>query len=134
MKNIETYYEKALELYKTLHEHAEVGFDLPETVKIVKKELADLGIKYTEKYGKGSVVAEIGSDERIIALRADMDALPIEETSGVTFASKNKGMMHACGHDSHTAILLAVARYLKENENLLKVKVRLIFNRVKSAQ
>lgn len=127
MKNIEVYYEKALELYKTLHEHAEVGFDLPETVKIVKKELDNLGIKYTEKYGKGSVVAEIGEGERIIALRADMDALPIEETSGVPFASKNKGMMHACGHDSHTAILLAVARYLKENENLLKVKVRLIF-------
>lgn len=127
MVNVEKYYSRAFELYKTLHEHAEVGFDLPETVKIVKKELDDCKIKYTEKYGMGSVVAEIGNGEKIIALRADMDALPIEEQSGVPFTSKNKGVMHACGHDSHTAILLAVARYLKENEDRLRVKVRLIF-------
>ncbi|MBQ3493554.1 MAG: amidohydrolase [Clostridia bacterium] len=127
MVNVEKYYSRAFELYKTLHENAEVGFDLPETVKIVKKELDACKIKYTEKYGKGSIVAEIGSGEKIIALRADMDALPIEEQSGVPFTSKNKGVMHACGHDSHTAILLAVARYLKENEDRLRVKVRLIF-------
>lgn len=127
MQNVEKYYKIAFEIYKDLHECAEVGFELPETVKIVKKELCDLGIDYTEKYGKGSVVAEIGNGKRIIALRADMDALPIEENSGVAFASKHKGMMHACGHDSHTAILLAVARYLKENADRLKVKVRLIF-------
>ena len=127
MENVEKYYERAVELYKTLHQHAELEFDLPETIGIVKKELDAYKIEYTEKYGKGSIVAEIGKGEKIIALRSDMDALPIEENSGFTFSSKNKGCMHACGHDSHTAILLSVARYLKENEDKLNVKVRLIF-------
>lgn len=121
------YYECAVELYRKLHSTAEVGFELDGTVAIVKEELSRLGIEYTEKYGKCSVVAEIGRGERCIALRADMDALPIEEKSGLPFSSKNKGAMHACGHDSHTAILLAVAAVLKENEERLNFRVRLIF-------
>lgn len=121
------YYECAVELYRKLHSTAEVGFELDFTVAIVKEELSRLGIEYTEKYGKCSVVAEIGRGERCIALRADMDALPIEEKSGLPFSSKNKGAMHACGHDSHTAILLAVAAVLKENEERLNFRVRLIF-------
>lgn len=127
MKNVEKYYLRAKELYQNLHQCPELGFDLVETTKIVKSELDALNISYTEKYGKSSIVAEIGKGERCIALRADMDALPIEEKSGLEFSSKNKGCMHACGHDSHTAILLAVASYLKDNEDKLKVKVRLIF-------
>ena len=121
------YYERAVELYRKLHSTAEVGFELDSTAYIVKEELSRLGIEYTEKYGRCSVVAEIGKGERCIALRADMDALPIEEKSGLPFSSKNKGKMHACGHDSHTAILLSVARVLKENEEKLGLRVRLIF-------
>jgi len=62
-----------------------------------------------------------------IALRADSDALPVEEKTGLPYASKNPGMMHACGHDSHTAVLLAVAKYLKNHESELKCRIRLIF-------
>lgn len=127
MKNVEKYFLRAKELYQNLHQCPELGFDLVETIKIVKSELDALNIPYTEKYGKSSIVAEIGKGERCIALRADMDALPIEEKSELPFSSKNKGCMHACGHDSHTAILLAVSRYLKDNEDKLSTKVRLIF-------
>ena len=121
------YYTRAVELYRGLHKCAEVGFELDSTVAIVKEELSSLGIEYTEQYGKCSVVADIGKGEKSIALRADMDALPIEEKSGLPFSSKNNGVMHACGHDSHTAILLAVAAVLKENEERLNCRVRLIF-------
>ncbi len=125
--NYDKYFPRVTELYRELHQVPGVGFDLDETVAIVKAELESLGIKYTEKYGRGSVVADIGSGERCIALRADMDALPIMEESGVPFSSKRPGIMHACGHDSHTAILLGVARCLKEIEDSLKIRVRLVF-------
>lgn len=125
--NYDKYYESAVRLYRALHQVPEIGFDLKETTEIVKSELSDCGIEYTEKYGRGSVVAEIGQGNICIALRADMDALPMEEKSGLSFSSKNKGAMHACGHDSHTAILLAVARFLKEKESCLACRVRFIF-------
>lgn len=125
--NYDKNFPRVIELYRELHQVPGVGFDLDETVAIVKAELNALGIKHTEKYGKGSIVAELGQGEKCIALRADMDALPIQEESGVPFSSKKDGIMHACGHDSHTAILLGVARCLKEIEDSLKVRVRLIF-------
>ena len=125
--DFDKYYTRAVELYRDLHKCAEVGFELDSTVAIVKEELSSLGIEYTEQYGKCSVVADIGEGEKCIALRADMDALPIEEKTGLSFSSKNNGVMHACGHDSHTAVLLAVARYLKAMEGSLRCRVRLIF-------
>ncbi len=112
---------------RELHSCAEVGFDLPVTVGIVCRELDSMGISHTDKYGKCSVVAELGKGDNMIALRADMDALPIEEKTGLEYASRKKGTMHACGHDSHTAILLGVAKYLKEHENELTGRVRFIF-------
>ena len=127
MYSYDKYYERAIGLYRKLHQIPEIGFELEKTVETVKSELEDCGIGYTEKYGKGSIVAEIGNGDKCIALRADMDALPIEEKSGLDFSSAHKGAMHACGHDSHTAILLAVARFLKENESKLGFRARLIF-------
>ena len=112
---------------RNLHEYPEVGFDLDRTVALVSGELESMGIEYTLKYGKGSVVAEIGKGDKTVALRADMDALPVEEKTGLTFASKIKGKMHACGHDSHTAVMLAVAKYLKAHEEDLNCRVRFVF-------
>jgi len=112
---------------RELHACPEVGFDLPKTVAIVCRELDTMGITYTDRYGKCSIVAEIGEGEDILALRADMDALPIEEKTELEYASKNKGMMHACGHDAHTAILLGVAKYLNTHKKDLKRRVRFIF-------
>jgi len=126
-KELNELFLHAVFVRRELHACPELGFDLEETVAIVKAELDHYGIAYTEKYGKGSVVAEIGSGEKLLALRADMDALPVEEKTGLPYASKISGRMHACGHDSHMAILLAVARYLKSVESSLPCKVRLIF-------
>ena len=112
-----------------LHAHPEVGFDLDDTVGYVKARLNDCGVGF-EDCGRCGVTAQVGDcsgDKPIIALRADMDALPVQEASGVPFASENPGKMHACGHDSHTATLLTVARILKSMEDRLPCGVRLIF-------
>ncbi|MBQ7037091.1 MAG: amidohydrolase [Clostridia bacterium] len=120
-------YEYAVSVRRQLHQYPEIGFELDKTVKLVSEELDKIGIPYTYEYGKGSVVAHLGQGDKMIALRADMDALPVEEKTDVPYKSKISGQMHACGHDSHTAVLLAVAKYLKENENKLTCRVRLIF-------
>ena len=123
----EELYEYAVTIRRKLHQYPEVGFDLPLTVKAVSDALDEIGIEYTYKYGECSIVAEIGREEKTVALRADMDALPVVEKTGLSYASKIPGQMHACGHDSHTAVLLAVAKYLKCHEEELPCRVRLIF-------
>jgi len=120
-------YEYAVSIRRKIHEQPELGFELDNTVALVSAELDKLGIKYTYAYGRGSVVCELGKGEKTIGLRADMDALPIEEKTGLPYSSQVKGRMHACGHDAHTAILLSTAKYLKAHEQDLPCKVRLIF-------
>ncbi|HHW30734.1 MAG TPA: amidohydrolase [Clostridiaceae bacterium] len=126
-EKLDELHKYSVKIRRKLHEYPEIGFDLDRTVGLVSKELENMGIPYTHKYGKGSVVAEIGNTGKIVALRADMDGLPVEEKSNLPYSSKIPGQMHACGHDSHTAILLAVAKYLKENEKSFPGRVRLIF-------
>lgn len=115
--------------YHHLHQYPEIGFDLPMTAAYVTEELKKLGIAPTDRYGTCSVVGQIGNDPSrpTIAFRADMDALPVQEKTDLPFSSKIPGAMHACGHDSHTAILLAVAKYLKEHEQELACNVRFVF-------
>lgn len=127
MYTLNELFEYAVTIRRKLHEYPEIGFELERTVELVTKELEKTGFTPSHIYGKGSVVAEVGQGDKIIALRADMDALPVEEKTDVPYKSKIPGYMHACGHDSHAAILLAVAKYLKENEADLNCKVRLIF-------
>ncbi len=117
----------AVEMRRRLHEYPEVGFDLERTAALISNELNKMGIENTNKYGKCSVVADIGKGDKLIAFRADTDALPVDEKTDVPFKSKIKGQMHACGHDSHTGIMLAVAKYLKEHEEELACRVRFIF-------
>ena len=118
----------AVECRRYLHMHPEVGFELPLTTAYVRKKLEESGLTVTDRYGQCSLVAEIGPvDGPIIALRADMDALPVEEKTGLPYASCFPGKMHACGHDSNTAVLLAVAKCLKTQEQQLTNRVRLIF-------
>lgn len=110
-----------------LHENPETGFDLTNTVDFVKKRLDEYGIEYRTDIGKSAVVAVINPNKgRTIALRADMDALPVEEQTGLPFASKN-GKMHACGHDAHTSMLLGVAKILNERKDEINGTVKLIF-------
>ena len=119
----------AVSLYRQLHEYPELAYDLPLTLALVKGELDRWGIPYSEAYGPSSIVATINPDciGFTIGLRADMDALPIEEKTCLSFSSKHHGIMHACGHDVHTANLLAVGRWLKAHEKELRCRVKLLF-------
>ena len=118
-----------VELRRKLHRVPELGFELDKTLKIVREELDKLGICYTESLGRSSIVATINpySDGKVIGIRADMDALPIEEKTGLPFTSEHQGKMHACGHDCHTAMLLGTAKMLTEIKDQLTCKVKLIF-------
>ncbi|CVH75149.1 putative hydrolase YxeP [Coriobacteriaceae bacterium CHKCI002] len=110
-----------------LHEHPEIGFDLPQTTAYVADRLREIGLEPKEIV-PGGLVTTIGdpSRGRCFMLRADMDALPLREETGLPFASQN-GFMHACGHDAHTAMLLGAARILKAHEAELDGCVKLMF-------
>ncbi|MEL7608670.1 MAG: M20 family metallopeptidase [Bacillota bacterium] len=109
-----------------LHQNAEIGMQLPKTTEYVKKRLVEMGYEPTDVCESG-VSATVGKGGgKVILLRADMDALPVLEESGESFSATN-GNMHACGHDMHTAILLGVAKMLKEWENEIEGVVKLMF-------
>ena len=118
-----------LSLRHELHEYPELAFDLPRTLAVVRRELEALGIPYTESYGRSSIVGFLNPQCQsfTIGIRADMDALPLTEKTGLPYASKNPGIMHACGHDAHTAMLLGTAKALKAMENQLQCRVLLVF-------
>lgn len=112
---------------RELHKIPELGLDLPQTKAFIKSKLDAWGVNYTECQNCSGIVALLGKDGgKCIALRADMDALPIKEETGLEYASTNENM-HACGHDAHAAMLLGVAKILKENEHLLNGYVKLFF-------
>lgn len=112
---------------RQLHAYAETGFELPETIAYVEKELKTMGF-VPKRCGRAGMIAELGNGNKdnIFLLRADMDALPVREQTEISFAAEN-GNMHACGHDMHTAMLLGAAKLLKERENELAGTVRLMF-------
>lgn len=115
------------DLRHRLHRCPELGFDLPETTAVVCRVLTELDIPF-ERILPCGLLARIGrSDKRKVLLRADMDALPITEESGVPFSSEHPGRMHACGHDLHTTMLLGAARMLKARETTLEGQVLLMF-------
>jgi amidohydrolase len=120
--------EKIIENRRHLHENPELSSQEFETQKYIMKQLDELGIPY-EKVGTTSLVGHIkgGKPGKTVALRADIDALPIIEQSGASYSSKNEGVMHACGHDGHTAMLLGAARMLVGIKDKIPGEVRLFF-------
>tara|TARA_B100000579_G_scaffold432197_1_gene448602 strand:- start:284 stop:1462 length:1179 start_codon:yes stop_codon:yes gene_type:complete len=102
-----------------LHSIPEIGLEEYETSKYIKKKLSEFKIEYSEGYSSTGVVAWVkgkkGNSSKSIGLRADFDALPMPEKNNFNYKSKNVGMMHACGHDGHTSMLLGAAKYLSEN-------------------
>jgi amidohydrolase len=112
-----------------LHSHPELSFHEVETSAYVAKKLEDLGLEYHRMAGNG-LVALIKGDkpsDKVVALRADMDALPITEANNVSYKSQNTGVMHACGHDAHTSSLLGTAKILTELKGQFAGTIKLIF-------
>ncbi len=117
---IAQYTDDLIAIRRDLHQHPELGMQEVRTSGVVKKWLQEWGIETHTGIGKTGVVGVLkgqGKAGRTIGLRADMDALPIHEKTNLPFSSKTAGVMHACGHDAHTTMLLGAARYLAENPN-----------------
>ena len=112
---------------RRLHRMPELGLFLPQTSAYIKARLDEWGIEYTTYDDNDGIVVLLGKPgKKVLALRADIDALPIKEETGLDYASENDNM-HACGHDCHGAMLLGVAKILKEHENELGGQVKLFF-------
>ena len=110
---------------RDFHKYPELGFKEQRTAGVIAETLRRFGCRVKTGVGRTGVVGELGDGFPIIAIRADMDALPLEETNSVPYASLNKGIMHACGHDAHVAMALGVAQLL--SSQTLAGTVRLIF-------
>lgn len=117
--------EELVSWRRRIHQNPELGFDLPQTTAFVMEKLKEFGYE-PQRIGRAGVTCTVGHGGKTILLRGDMDALPMQEKSGLPFAAEN-GCMHACGHDFHTASLLAAAKVLKEREAELKGTVKLLF-------
>jgi hippurate hydrolase len=123
------YAPEFISIRQYLHAHPELSYQEVETSKFIQSKLQAFGIAFEIKATTGVVglIKGRNSDKRIIALRADMDALPIREENNIPYKSKNEGVMHACGHDVHTACLLGAAKILNELKDEWEGTVKLIF-------
>jgi len=120
--------QELLAIRRHLHAHPELSGNEHQTAALVAGELRKLGWRVQEGVGRTGVLAELGpSGGPVVALRVDMDALPVEERTGLPYASLNQGLMHACGHDIHTTVGLGVARILAPLADQLGGTVRLLF-------
>ncbi|KPQ05748.1 MAG: hippurate hydrolase [Rhodobacteraceae bacterium HLUCCA12] len=116
---IDAFAQDLTAIRRDIHAHPELGFEEVRTAGIVADRLREWGIDVTTGIGKTGVVGVLKGNRpgRAIGLRADMDALPIDEQTNLPYASKTPGVMHACGHDAHTTMILGAARYLSENRD-----------------
>ena len=120
--------DEIIKIRRQIHQNPELSFCEYKTAETVAKYLEKLGLSPRCRIAKTGVTADIkGGEGKTILLRADMDALPVTEQTGLSYASENSGVMHACGHDAHIAVLLMCARILCENKDRLCGTVRLVF-------
>lgn len=121
--------KRIIETRRDFHKHPELAFQEKRTSKIVYKKLKSFGIKTLKNIGKTGVVGILKGNNpgKTIAFRADMDALPIQETGNKPYKSVNNGVMHACGHDAHTAMLLGAAEVLSKKKEFINGEIRFIF-------
>lgn len=122
--------DEAIAIRRHIHQHPELSFKEFETSKFVQSKLTEWGIEFKAGIVETGIVALISptnASDKCIALRADLDALPITELNEIPYKSKNEGVMHACGHDVHTAMLLGAAKVLNDNRDSLNCTVKLIF-------
>lgn len=131
-KSADAIFLDVIEIREHIHKNPELSFEEYNTMAFVAQKLEEFGISHTPGIAKTGVVALIKADhhtgeEDCIALRADLDALPIKEENDAEYCSKNEGVMHACGHDVHTSVLLGAAKIIQEFRNHLKQPVKLVF-------
>lgn len=128
-KALEDTIQRVFDIRQKIHQSPELGYKEYETTNLIITELNRLGLMVKTGFSKTGAVGiiRVKDAQKTIAIRADIDALPIEEKTGVDFSSKKKGVMHACGHDVHTSIALGVGAVLKKLQNKLKYDVKLIF-------
>lgn len=125
LKRAKALQEDLIRWRREIHQHPELGFQEFKTAELVAETLRSLGLRVRTNVGKTGVIGYLGEGQPVVALRADMDALPIQEANDAPYASQVPGVMHACGHDAHTAILLGVATLLRQEE--LPGQVRFLF-------
>lgn len=121
-------FSEAQEVRRKIHENPEVGFELPETVKVIKQKLDEHNIAYSHLGNTSAIVGTLGnpSKGKTLLLRADMDAIPMVEEAGLDFSSK-KNYSHLCGHDIHATSLLVSLIMLKEDEDKLNGQIKFLF-------
>ena len=129
MKESRLLQDKLVSMRRDLHRIPEIGFTLPETRKYITDRLKAMGIEFTLNEEDSGLIAYInkGKPGKILVVRSDMDALPITEETGAAYASGHEGMMHACGHDGHMAMMLGAVELLKKHEKELKGEIRILF-------
>jgi len=128
LNKAKTLQDKLTEIRRTIHQHPELGFEEFQTSKLVSDTLSDLGIDPQTGIGRTGVVARLGDGHGpLIGIRADMDALPILEANDVPYKSQVPGKMHACGHDTHIAMLMGVAKLLTGMKSGLKGTIVFLF-------
>jgi amidohydrolase len=123
------YFDEIVRLRRTIHQNPELAFEEVETGRLVAQCLETIGVETKRGVARTGVVGTLKGAKpgKVIALRSDMDALPIHEATGLPFASKNQGKMHACGHDAHTAIGLGAAMILRDLRSELSGEIRFLF-------
>ena len=133
---IEALKEPIISTRRDIHKYPELAFNENRTSKLVAEHIESIGLEVQTGVGKTGVVGTLNgkNDGKTIALRADMDALPIQETSDISYKSKNDGIMHACGHDGHTAMLLGVAEALSQKVEKLNGTVKFLFQPAEEGQ
>jgi len=131
IKNIsELNFNEVVEIRRYLHKYPEISFNEEKTSAFIISKLEQYGINNCKRYAKNGIIAHIegvNPSSKIIALRADIDALPIQEQNNSDYCSVNDGVMHACGHDAHTASLLGTAKILTELKSTFEGTIKLIF-------
>lgn len=123
----EELFSQIVEIRRHIHKHPELSFREEQTASYIRNLLISNNIYVDDSFGTNAVIAVIGEGDRTIALRADLDALPIQETTNCEFSSQNRGVMHACGHDAHAASLVGTALIVNKMKHLLKQRVVFIF-------
>lgn len=122
-------HDELIALRRDFHAYPELGFEEFRTAKVIEEYLQSLGLS-TQRVAKTGVVALLPGDDPsgpTLLMRADIDALPVQEETGLLFSSKTENKMHACGHDAHMAMMLTAANILSKNTNLFKGTIKFVF-------